>query len=500
MKQNYQKLALIPGNCLFPSHESLSPDQDTLFFMAEDAGLCTHFTYHKHKLVLFLSAMRSHAAWIDKSWPIKYWKLEEENFSMTYEAKINATLKAYPSINTLITYDLEDQFFENRIMDLCKQQGVKLTIVDSPGFITTKADFKTYTRQNKKPFMHTFYKWQRKRLHILVDETGQPLHDKWSFDEENRKKLPKGIVIPPLPVPAPTKHTEAVKELVNHYFQDHPGKTDNFHWYTTRSGVLEGLEHFFSERFARFGPYEDAIDKTGVFLFHAVMSPYINMGLITPQEVVEKALDYAKQHEIHFPSVEGFVRQLIGWREFMRGVYHHYPLKGNFFDHKRKMKPCWYEGTTGLPPLDDSIKKAIKHGYTHHIERLMVLGNLMLLCEIDPDDVYRWFMEHFVDSADWVMVPNVYGMSQFADGGIFATKPYIAGANYIAKMSNYGKTGEWVETMNGLYWYFIHNHLSVFAGNQRMSMMVAMLNKMDSDKKNRYFDRAAAFIEQVTFT
>ncbi|MEM9340197.1 MAG: FAD-binding domain-containing protein, partial [Bacteroidota bacterium] len=247
------------------------------------------------------------------------------------------------------------------------------------------------------------------------------------------------------------------------------------------------------------GPYEDAIDKDHTFIFHSVLSPYLNLGLITPDEIIDKALEFAGEKDTHFPSVEGFVRQIIGWREFIRGIYHEYDdqLNINYFDHHRKMKPCWYNGTTGIPAIDDSICKALKYGYTHHIERLMVLGNVMLLCELAPDEVYRWFMEMYVDSADWVMAPNVYGMSQYADGGTFATKPYIGGANYIKKMSNYG-AGEWETVINGLYWRFIDQNRDTFAKNQRMSMMVSTLKKMDEMKRSKLFQAAASFIDRVT--
>ncbi|MEM9328729.1 MAG: FAD-binding domain-containing protein, partial [Bacteroidota bacterium] len=257
---------------------------------------------------------------------------------------------------------------------------------------------------------------------------------------------------------------------------------------------------FLKERFDQFGPYEDAIDQQGVFLFHSVLSPYMNMGLLTPEEVVQRALAHYQQQKTHFASVEGFVRQIIGWREFLRGIYHQYhdDLYANFFRHERRMKDCWYEGTTGIPPLDDSIHKAQNYGYTHHIERLMVLGNIMLLCELHPDEVYRWFMEMYVDSADWVMAPNVYGMSQFADGGIFATKPYIGGSNYILKMSNYSKKGDWPDTINGLYWRFIDRNRELFSKNPRMSMMTRTLDKMNSEKKEKIFGLAEAFIDKVS--
>lgn len=494
----YKKLALILGNCLFPDHGRLTPDKHTLFFMAEDSGLCTHFKYHKHKLVLFLSAMRSHAEKIEKSFPLNYHKLTRENQGKSYEDKLKETIESYADIQEIITYDIEDHFFENRIRAFCKKEKLKLTIVDSPGFITTKEKFRKFN-QEYKPFMQTFYKQQRRELQILVGNDGQPSHGSWSFDEENRKKLSKEIRIPDQPTSHPTEHTEDVKTLIDDLFSDHPGSTTNFNWATTRRQVLYLLNDFLKERFENFGPYEDAIHSKEIFAFHSVLSPYINMGLLTPDEVIDKALEYYQEHDTHFPSVEGFVRQIIGWREFMRGIYHEYDekLNVNYFNHMRKMKACWYNGTTGITPLDDAIKKANKYGYTHHIERLMVLGNIMLLCELDPEEVYKWFMEMYVDSADWVMAPNVYGMSQFADGGIFATKPYIGGANYIKKMSDYGK-GDWEDTVNGLYWRFIEENMETFEKNQRMSMMVATLKKMNREKKDRIFKAANKFIERVT--
>lgn len=496
----YKKLALILGNCLFPDHERLNPNSSTLFFMAEDDGLCTHFQYHKHKLVLFLSAMRSHAEEIEKNYSISYQKLSNKNREQSYEDKLREALKENGDIQEIVTYDIEDHFFEQRIKDFCKEEKLQLTIADSQGFITTKERFKEYNQGAKKPFMHTFYQQQRKDFDILLESDGKsPLNGSWSFDEDNRKKLPKEIKIPDTPTSHPTEHTEEVMQLVNELFPDHPGSTDNFCWATTRRQVLYLLNDFLKERFENFGPYEDAIEKDQVFVFHSVLSPYINMGLVTPDEVVDKALEYYAENDTHYPSVEGFVRQIIGWREFMRGIYHEYDgeLNKNHFNHKKKMKPCWYDGTTGIPPLDDSIDKAQKYGYTHHIERLMILGNIMLLCELDPDEVYKWFMEMYVDSSDWVMAPNVYGMSQFADGGIFATKPYIGGANYIRKMSHYPK-GDWEDVVNGLYWRFIEENMETFATNQRMSMMVATLKKMNPEKKERIFKAANEFIGKVT--
>ena len=209
----------------------------------------------------------------------------------------------------------------------------------------------------------------------------------------------------------------------------------------------------------------------------------------------------SENSEIPLHSVEGFLRQILGWREFVRGIYQNFSEKEentNFFNHQRKLSSHWYDGTTGILPVDDAIKKANKYGYCHHIERLMILSNIMLLSEIDPKEVHRWFMEMFVDSADWVMGPNVYGMGQFSDGGLFATKPYISGSNYILKMSDYKKNDEWTNIWDGLYWRFIDKHSVFFSKNHRMNMMVKLSEKMDPDKKLKLFEFAEIFIKSKT--
>jgi deoxyribodipyrimidine photolyase-related protein len=353
--------------------------------------------------------------------------------------------------------------------------------------------------------MASFYRWQRQRLDLLVDEKDEPVGGRWSFDEENRKKLPKQVDVPPLDWPTPTEYVEAVRRVVAERFADHPGQLPGegrFWLPTTRRQALAWLRQFFDRRFERFGPYEDALSNRDDVLFHGVLSPMMNLGLITPQEIIDRAVDTAEQQAIPLNSLEGFVRQIVGWREFIRGVYRRYDEKQqttNFWKHERKLKPCWYDATTGLRPLDDAIDKARRLGWTHHIERLMVLSNLMNLCEVLPGEAHRWFMEMFVDSSDWVMGPNVYGMGLMSDGGVFATKPYICGSNYLCKMSDgYKKSEDWCETVDGLYWRFIDKHRDFFAGNARLSMMLGTLDRMDDDRKHRLFTKAGQFIAEVT--
>ena len=495
----YSKVALILGDCLFKDHAPLHPDQHTLFFMAEDFGLCTHFKYHKHKLTLFLSAMRHHAANLEKSHTVIYHKIHAQNKELSFEDKLDKLLETYKGINTLTTYHINDIFFRERISNWCKKHKITLQTTPSQGFTCSSNQFESYLQKHKRPFMQTFYKEQRQKLNLLLTEDGQPLKGAWSFDKENRKPLPKSIKIPDQPQVGLDKTDHEVIQLVDQLFKDHPGKTDNFNWSTTRRSALHALDRFLKERFEHFGPYEDAIAKDQGFLFHTALSPYINMGLLTPDEVLDKVVSYYKKNNTHFPSVEGLVRQIAGWREFMRGIYNHFDLEKNNFNHQRKMKKCWYEGTTGILPLDDSIKKANRFGYSHHIERLMILGNLMLLTGLHPKEVYKWFMEMYVDSADWVMAPNVYGMSQFAEGGIFATKPYICGSNYLLKMSDY-KKGPWCDIVDGLYWRFIDKKRITFENNPRMALMVKSLDRMADEKKKYLFHIAEKWIDKVSYT
>lgn len=495
----YRRLALVLGDCLFPDHYALEPDAETLFFMAEDEGLCTHFKYHKHKLILFLSAMRSHADGLrDQGREVHYHVLEASSTPSSYEDKLDACLQAYPQLNTLVTYDIEDAFFRDRIERFCRDRSLTLQVVDSPKFLFPQRDFEDYLQHTRKPFQHYYYIRQRKALDLYVDDQKQPLHGSWSFDHDNRQRLPRKPSLPNHRPSAWTQHTRDVAAWVEQHFADHPGSADDFHWATTRNQVLDKLDIFLKERFDDFGPYEDAFEPDQVFLYHSVLSPYLNMGLLTPAELVERVVAHERQHQTHFPSVEGFLRQIIGWREFMRGMYHTHAMQKNFFGHERRLTDAWYSGETGIPPLDDTIRKARRYAYVHHIERLMVAGNIMLMSEIHPDAVYRWFMELFIDSADWVMVPNVYGMSQFADGGSFATKPYIAGSNYISKMSHYPKKGAWVDIMDGLYWRFIDKNRQLFARNNRMAMMARTFDKMKEERKRSILGAAEDFLGRMT--
>ena len=490
------KLFVILGNQLFnPTY--LKNYSDHRFIMYEDYGLCSYEKHHKLKILLFLSSMRSYYDELkSKKFKVDYFSVEND-FKVSYEKKLEKYIKNH-KVKEISLFEIEDKFFEKKILLLFKKLQLKINILETPMFLTSRKDFKNYLDKNKKPFMANFYKINRVKLNILVSDDGKPRDGKWSFDEDNRKKLPKDIKIPEISKIEETKNTLLLKKFIESNFKDHPGDTRNFWFPTTRKDANKWLDEFFKERIKLFGDYEDAVTEKSNTVFHSALSPLINLGLITPEEIITKLRKI--ENKIPMNSLEGYIRQIIGWREFMRGIYQNYDErleKTNFFNHKRKMKNNWYKGNTGLPPLDHAISNAVNYGWSHHIERLMILANIMNLCEINPKQVYKWFMEMFVDSSDWVMSPNVYGMGLFSDGGIFATKPYICGSSYFLKMMHF-KKGPWCDVMDGLYWRFIDKNKKFFSKNPRLSMMVRVSEKMNQERKARILKAADKFIKENT--
>jgi deoxyribodipyrimidine photolyase-related protein len=350
--------------------------------------------------------------------------------------------------------------------------------------------------------MSDFYRWRRRVHAILLDENGKPQGGSWSYDGENRQRLPANLPLISLPEVEPSSIVQEVGGVVDRLFPDHPGSVEDFWLPTTRKGALSWLDDFLEQRLSLFGPYQDALTRRSDAVFHGVLSPLLNNGLLTPAEVVSRTLSFSRSQQVELQSVEGFIRQVIGWREFVRGIHRHYgdaQARRNFWNHSRRLTRDWYEGTTGMDPLDDLIRKANRTGYGHHIERLMVAGNLMTLCEIEPKSAHCWFMEMFVDSDEWVMGPNVYGMALYSDGGLFATKPYICSSNYLRKMSDI-PGGDWCETVDGLFWRFIRRHREFFAAQPRMQMLVRSLDRLDPVRRERLERTAAHFLERVTAT
>ena len=489
-------LRLVLGNQLFPL-EFQSIEEEETVFMCEDSGLCTYEKHHKSKIALFFNAMRSfrdslEAANID----CIYYDFNNK-FEDSYIKKLSSEIKDN-NFSCIRFFEIEDKPFENEIMQMISDLDIKCEVLNTPMFLDSRESFKDFVGDKKFLLQANYYKKARKEMDILI-ENEKPVGGKWSFDDENRKKLPKDYLIPKLPVIKERDDFEEISNFINTEFNDHPGNINNIFPYTTEQ-ALDWLDTFFEERFKDFGPYEDAIFMGEHFQLHSALSSSMNLGIITPQQIITKAKDYAEANDIPLNSLEGFVRQIIGWREFIRGIYQNFSEKminSNYWNHNRKLSEAWYTGDTGIEPLDDAIKGALEFGYTHHINRLMVLASIMNMSRIHPSEIYKWFMEMFVDSSEWVMVPNVFGMGTFADGGIFATKPYISGSSYILRMSNF-KKGDWCEIVDGLYWKFIEDNKEFFAKNPRLSLMIRALERLDQERKLRIFKAAEVFIEEKT--
>lgn len=485
---------------IFPHQlfEDLSQlDRSFEIYLIEEWLFFKQYPFHKQKIVFHRASMKAYERYlIENGFNVRYIESIEEI------SDIRKFIHSLDGAETIVFYDPVDDWLEKRITAGLKQKNIKgERMSDVPNFINKREELQTFFRPDKKKFFQTtFYINERKRLGILLENGDSPEGGKWSFDHENRKKYPRKKEAPDVSFPEISEVYQEAIDYVERNFSNHLGEiSTSFVYPTTFKESKDWFQEFLKVRFDEFGIYEDAIVKEEVILNHSLLSPLINCGLLTPREVIDELLSYAKENNIPLNSLEGIVRQIIGWREFIRGMYQ---AKGvemrnkNYWKFDRKIPSSFYTGETGIDPIDMTIKKVLKTGYCHHIERLMILGNFMLLCEFDPDEVYQWFMELFIDSYDWVMVPNVYAMSQFADGGNMTTKPYISGSNYVKKMSDYSK-GDWEEVWDALFWRFMSVHRNFFEGNPRLGMLLRTYDKKSNEQKTQIHDLSESFFAKL---
>ncbi|WP_299253024.1 cryptochrome/photolyase family protein [uncultured Cytophaga sp.] len=470
----------------------------TTIYLVEEWLFFKQYNFHKQKVAFHRASMKYYENYF-KSKKIEVIYIDA--FSELSDIRKLIPYLKEQCIESFTYIDTTDCWLEERITKAATASNIQANKISSTLFLNTPQDIDAYFSGKKRLFQTDFYKHQRISRNILLDKDSKPIGGKWTYDDENRLKYPKGKIPPQVDFMKPNRFYSEAVTYVETYFPNNYGLLQvDFIYPTTHEESKSWLEAFFKKRLVEFGSYEDAIVSNQHVLHHGVLTPMLNVGLLTPQFIIDQALVFAEAHDLPINSVEGFVRQIIGWREFIRAVYE---LKGseartkNYWGFTRKIPPSFWNGTTGIEPIDNTIKKVLEAGYCHHIERLMVLGNFMLLCEFDPDEVYRWFMELFIDAYDWVMVPNVYGMSQFADGGLFATKPYISGSNYLMKMSDY-KKGNWQPIWDGLFWRFMHVHRDFFLQNPRLGMLVKTFDKMDEHKKTAHLNHAEKFIESLS--
>jgi deoxyribodipyrimidine photolyase-related protein len=490
------EIVLIFPHQLFKHHPALKKGRSV--WLIEEWLFFKQYRFSWHKLVFHRASMQFYFNWLrQQDYEVQYF--ETKGADLHIEELLLNTLTEPSKLHFA---DVVDDWLLQRIQK--GASGHELIQYNNPGFINSLQTVKEYFEPKQSFFQTEFYIQQRKKLKILVEGKEKPIGGKWTFDGENRQRIPKNHTVP---VPRFANKNVLIEEAENYveqYFSNAygsrlaPFKKGGYYPINFEDTAL-WLNDFIENRLLFFGTYEDALVANESILYHSVLTPMLNVGLLTPNEVLNTVLEKNKLVPIPLNSLEGFIRQIIGWREFIRGVY---TVKGrfqrshNYWKFTRNIPPQFWTGTTGILPVDNVIKKLLQTGYNHHIERLMILGNFMLLCEFKPTAVYQWFMEMYIDSYDWVMVPNVYGMTQFADGGIMTTKPYISGSNYILKMGNFEK-GAWQEIWDGLFWRFMHVHRSFFQQNIRLKMLLNAFDKMLPSKKEQHLNNANQFLLQL---
>jgi deoxyribodipyrimidine photolyase-related protein len=478
---------------LFWQHPALS--SDGIVYLVEEWLYFHQYNFHKQKLLLHRATMRMYADHLtQQGYEVRYIPATSTECDLQHLIPTIANM----GVQELHYADVVDDWLRQRLIVGARQHGIKLHEYRSPNFLEDPAEISEFFDRRKSYKQTDFYIDRRKHHQTLLAETGKPLGGQWTYDVDNRQKFPKGRSIPHLNLPGLNEYVQEAQVYISQNFGNNYGSVKQpfaaGFYPTTYVEADAWLTNFLEVRFADFGVYEDAIVSAETVLHHSVLSPLLNIGLLSPQQVVDRALGLVDQVPLN--SLEGFVRQIMGWREFIRITYERRGRSqrtSNYWGFTRKIPESFWQGTTGILPLDVTIQKTLDSGYCHHIERLMVVGNFMLLCEFDPDEVHRWFMELFVDAYDWVMVPNVYAMSQFADGGGMCTKPYISGSNYLMKMSDY-KKGDWQPIWDGLFWRFMHVHRDFFLSNPRLGMLVKTFDKMALEKQQQHLLTANKFL------
>ena len=479
------RLILILGDQLTPSLSALTAAQaGDIVVMAEVMGEAAYTPHHPQKIVLFLAAMRKFATQLrGLGHHVAYTNLDDPENSHSIVGELIRRAAEHGADQVICTQAGDWRL--RAALDACP---IPVTTLPDTRFICSEVEFSAWAAGKKQLRMEYFYREMRRKTGLLMDGD-QPLLERWNFDAENRKPAVPDLLRPKPPRFAPDAQTAQIIDLVRGRF-NHFGALSDFGWATTREDALIALDHFITHSLPRFGAEQDAMLRGDAFLSHALISPYLNIGLLSPLEVCQRA--EAEYHAQRAPieAVEGFIRQIIGWREYMRGIYLlHGPeyLTRNALNAQEKLPAKYWGGPTKMACMGAAVGQTQTHAYAHHIQRLMVTGNFALLAGVAPAMVHEWYLSVYIDAVEWVCAPNTLGMSQFADGGVIASKPYISSGAYINRMSDYckgcaydvsAKTGDKACPFNSLYWHFLHRHRARFTSNARMGQMYRVWDNM----------------------
>jgi deoxyribodipyrimidine photolyase-related protein len=487
---------------------ALSDPEDSVVLMMEVMHEATHVPHHAKKLIFLFSAMRHFAEELrEQGWAVDYVVLTDVDNTGAFSSELRRALNRHdigqirvcePSVHRVLEYvrSWEEEF------------GMAVTITPDDRFIATHREFEDWASGRKQLRMEYFYRDMRRKTGLLMDGD-KPEGGKWNYDSQNRKP-PKGGLDFPGPLKfKPGAITEAVVAMVQSEFPNRFGNADGFVYGVTRADALNVLDYFVQNGLEKFGDYQDAMVSDEAFLFHSLLSPYLNVGLLGPLEVCQRIEKVYLDGKAPLNAVEGYIRQVIGWREFVRGVYWHkmpgYELE-NFLEADRPLPEFFWTGKTDMRCLSQSIGQTIEHAYAHHIQRLMVTGNFALLIGANPHTVHQWYLSVYIDAFEWVELPNTVGMSQFGDGGVLGSKPYASSGAYINRMSDYCgdctynvkvRVGENACPFNSLYWHFLARNDEKLRGNPRLNMPYANLDKMDTEARDGLVSAADKFLETL---
>lgn len=504
-----KKLRLLLGDQLNAQHSWLQQvEEATTYVLMEMQQETNYVLHHIQKVVAFFAAMRAFKKELEQQGhQVIYWTLDHADNTQSLTDNLQKILKEGKFEQ--LEYQLPDEYrLDQQLQEFCTGLDIPNKVVDSEHFITKREGVKEFFGE-KSYLMERFYRHWRAETGYLMDGDN-PMGGQWNYDQENRNKLDKEAVVPdPMPL---SNQVQDIVDLLNQEGIETFGRIngEEFIWPIHRQQCLELLDYFLEHCLEDFGKYQDAMHTDYWLLYHARLSFAMNSKMLAPKEVIEKAIaTYENNNNITLASIEGFVRQILGWREYMRGVYWaKMPAyeQENFFEHQRDLPEFYWTGDTQMNCLSHAINQSLDYAYAHHIQRLMITGNFALLINAHPDAVDAWYLGIYIDAIQWVELPNTRGMSQFADGGLVATKPYISSANYIHKMSNYckdchynykDKTGEKACPFNSLYWNFLMQHEKKLKGNRRMSMMYALLNKMSAEDKEELLLQAEYYLNHL---
>lgn len=510
------RLGLILGDQLSDSLACLrvlNPQVDQLI-MAEVQDEASYVRHHKQKIALIFSAMRHFSQRLSASgWQVHYRSYESGSKETSLLAVVRSRITALQAEGKTVSELVLTRCGEYRLQsamdsEWAEQLGIPVTVYEDDRFFCTSQEFNQWAAGRKQLRMEYFYREMRRKTGLLM-EADQPAGGKWNYDASNRQVW-KGVpAIPELPAFEKDEIDESVLALVAREFEDHPGSLESFPWATNREQALEALAHFIQHRLPHFGDFQDAMVKGEDALFHSLLSPYINCGLLLPLEVCQAAEIAWLQGEAPLNAVEGFIRQILGWREYVRGIYWlcmpEY-AKENRLGNSSRLPECYWTGETDMACMSESFRNTFENGYAHHIQRLMVTGNFAQLAGVAPEQICEWYLAVYVDAYDWVELPNTLGMVMHADGGYLGSKPYVASGNYIHKMSDYCRHCRYsvkhsVEQeacpFNALYWHYLMRHRDTFQANPRMGMMYRNLDRQSEEKKQQLWQRGEWLIQHL---